>query len=77
MEFPEYLLADNTDNPEDIFVVHTRFPRFIINLRNDELEWLEEFEKADEKELREQTENFIHQATAFYDREVKRYHNQE
>lgn len=75
MEFPEYLLGDNTDHPDDIFIIHTQFPRFIINLRNDEVEWLEEFEKADEEELQEQTENYIREASAFYDREVERYDN--
>ena len=73
MEIPEFLMGDNTDYPEDIFIIHTQFPRFIINLKNDEIEWLEEFEKIDEEELVEQTANFIKEATAFYDREVERY----
>lgn len=76
MEIPEYLIGDNTDYPEDIFVVHTRFPRFIINLKNDEIEWLEEFQKGDLKELPEQIEHYIKEATSFYDREIKRYQNQ-
>ncbi len=75
MEFPEYILGDNTDYPDDIFIIHTQFPRFIINLRNDEVEWLEEFEKADEEELEAQTENYIREASEFYDREVERYNN--
>jgi len=73
MEFPKFLLGDNTDYPTAIFVVHTEFPRFIINLENDEVEWLEEFSKEDEKELEEEAENLIVAATAFYDREVARY----
>ncbi len=44
MEFPKYLLGDNSDYPTAIFVIHTEFPRFIINLENDEVEWLEEFD---------------------------------
>jgi hypothetical protein len=54
-------------------MVFTEFPRFIINLENDEVEWLEEFSKEDEKELEEETESLIEAATAFYDREVARY----
>lgn len=73
MEFPKFLLGYNTDYPTAIFVVHTEFPRFIINLENDEVEWLEEFSKEDEKELEEEAENLIEAATAFYDREVSRY----
>ncbi|MDF4202446.1 hypothetical protein PXD56_05755 [Maribacter sp. SA7] len=73
MEFPKFLLGDNTDYPTAIFVVHTEFPRFIINLEDDEVEWLEEFSKEDEKELEDEAENLIKAATAFYDREVSRY----
>ncbi len=73
MEFPRFLLGDNTDYPEAIFVVHTEFPRFIINLQDDEVEWLEDFDKNDEEELKNETENLIREASEFYDREVERY----
>jgi len=73
MEFPKYLLADNTDYPEAIFVVHTQFPRFIINLQDDEVEWLEDFDAHDEEELASEAETLIEEASAFYDREVARY----
>ncbi|SHF48594.1 hypothetical protein SAMN05444483_101292 [Salegentibacter echinorum] len=73
MEIPKFLLGDNTDFPTAVFVVHTDFPRFIINLENDEVEWLEEFDQQDEDELKNETENLIKEASAFYDREVTRY----
>ncbi|MBT8256002.1 MAG: hypothetical protein KJO23_05605 [Bacteroidia bacterium] len=73
MNLPEYLLADNTDHPNAIFVVHTQFPRFVINLENDEVEWLEEFDQHDQKELETEMENYIREATKFYDREIARY----
>ena len=73
MEFPKFLLGDNTDYSDAIFVIHTEFPRFIINLENDEVEWLEDFDKADEEELANEAESLIQQANDFYDREVTRY----
>ncbi|WP_298472590.1 hypothetical protein [uncultured Maribacter sp.] len=73
MEFPKFLLGDNTDYPTAIFVVHTEYPRFIINLEDDEVEWLEDFTKEDEKELEEEAETLIAEASSFYDREVARY----
>ena len=73
MELPKFLLADNTDHPEAIFIVHTQFPRFIINLENDEVEWMEEFSPEDETELEAEAESLIEAATAFYDREISRY----
>ena len=73
MELPKFLLGDNTDYPEGIFIIHTEYPRFIINLEDDAVTWLEEFSKEDEEELAAEAENLIEAATAFYDREVARY----
>tara|TARA_R110002051_G_scaffold63030_2_gene114792 strand:+ start:387 stop:614 length:228 start_codon:yes stop_codon:yes gene_type:complete len=73
MDFPKFLLGDNTDYPTAIFVVHTEYPRFIINLEDDEVEWLEDFTKEDEQDLESEAETLIEQATAFYDREIARY----
>ncbi|WP_053991826.1 hypothetical protein [Mangrovimonas sp. TPBH4] len=73
MELPKFLLGDNTDFPEAIYIVHTDFPRFIINLENDDIEWLEEFDEHDQKEVEAEIENLINAATDFYDREVERY----
>jgi len=75
MELPKFILGDNTDFPNAIFVIHTGFPRFIINLENDEIEWLEEFDLQDEKELLAETEHVINEASKFYDREVSVYTN--
>ena len=73
MVFPKFLLGDNTDFSDAIFIVHTEFPRCIINLQNDEIEWLEDFDAQDQKELETETQNMIKEASDFYDREVARY----
>ncbi|GFZ78356.1 hypothetical protein GCM10011531_04870 [Aquaticitalea lipolytica] len=73
MELPKFILGDNTDFPDAIYIIHTDFPRFILNLENDDVEWLEEFDDHDEKELESEVENLIQQATDFYDREIARY----
>jgi len=75
MTLPKFILGDNTNFPEAIFVIHTEFPRFIINLENDEVEWLEEFDKEDQKELEDETETAIEEASKFYDSEVAQYKN--
>ena len=73
MKIPKFLLGDNTDHPDAIYVVHTEYPRFIINLENDEVEWLEEFAPEDRKELEQEAAQLIADAAEFYDREVSRY----
>lgn len=73
MEMPKFLIGDNTDTPDALFVVHTEFPRFIINLADDQVEWLEEFGAEDLKELEDEMAHCIEQASVFYDREMTRY----
>lgn len=75
MQLPKFILGDNTDFPEAMFIIHTEFPRFIINLENDDIEWLEEFDDEDQKELENEMENLIQAANDFYDREISRYEN--
>lgn len=73
MNLPKFLLGDNTETPEEIFVLHTEFPRFVINLKDDEIEWFEDFKGEDQKELEDITASLIEEASAFYDREMERY----
>jgi hypothetical protein len=75
MELPKFILGDNTDFPNAIFVIHTDFHRFIINLETDNVEWLEDFDTQDEEDLLSETETAIREATQFYDKEVSTYDN--
>ena len=75
MELPKFILGDNTQFPTAIYVIHTEFPRFIINLETDEVEWFEDFDTQDEEELLSEMETAIKEATAFYDSEVSTYDN--
>ena len=72
MELPKFILGDNTDYEEDIFIVHLDYPRCIINLLNDEVEWLEEPEGS-EAELSIAGAELVEEASRFYDREMERY----
>ncbi|HSQ47619.1 MAG TPA: hypothetical protein VLM44_11965 [Lutibacter sp.] len=76
MNLPKFLLGDNTDYSDAIFVVHTEFPRFVINLVDDEIEWLEDLEGDDASELAEMVSGLMEEATAFYDREMERYESE-
>ena len=73
MELPKFLLGDNTDFPEDIFIIHLDYPRFIINLQADEVEFMEEAADLDEAALNSEMEGLIVLANEFYDREIKLY----
>ncbi len=70
---PEFLIADNSAYPDAVFVVHTQFPRFILDLSTDNLEWWETFSKEDKESATEEIAQWIEQATAFYDDEINQY----
>jgi len=73
MKLPRFLTADNSDHQEDNFVIHTEYPRFIINLVNDEIEWLEDFTIDNQAEFTNLVAELIDDATAFYDKELAFY----
>lgn len=73
MQLPKFVLADNTDHLDDIFIIHLEFPRFIINLNTDEIEFLESIEESEEAEVEAEMEALVVQAGEFYEREMERY----
>lgn len=73
MNLPRFILGDHSDYPEDIFVIHTVYPRFIINLKDDDIKFLEPIAKEDQSELEEEMIRLIKEATDFYDAEMTKY----
>jgi len=71
MEAPKFLIADSSTLQDEIFVLHTEYPRFLLNVSNDEILWLEEFGKEDQDELEKITEELIEEALAFFDTEIE------
>jgi len=73
MDLPKFLLADNSNFPEDIFVLHTEFPRFLINLKDDEIEWFEDLSGEREEDIAGEVSNLIEAASKFYDEQIEEY----
>lgn len=69
-ELPKFLLADNSLYDDNLFVVHTEYPRFILNVVNDDLHWFEEFDIDDKSMLEIESELLIKEAFDFYDSEI-------
>jgi hypothetical protein len=70
MELPKFLIADNSSFEDDLFIVHTEY-RFILNVSNDEVHWLEDFDKEDEANLKAESHFLIEAAFDFYDNEME------
>jgi len=73
MKLPKYLIADHSALQDDIFVLHTEYPRFIINMSTDEVEWFDVFTEQEAKENADIIEGLISGAYDFFDSEMKNY----
>lgn len=73
MQIPKFLMGDHSDYSDAIFVIHTEYPQFIINLVDDEITWLEDLVGANAEELESETANLIEEASTFYDEQIKAY----
>ncbi|MFT4576897.1 MAG: hypothetical protein ACI9SI_001835 [Polaribacter sp.] len=71
MELPKFLLADNSNHPDDIFVLHTDYPRFLINLKDDTVEWFEDLSGESEEDVTAELAGLMDKAGEFYDAEMK------
>ena len=73
MELTEFLLADNSNYPDDIFILHTNYPRFLINLKDDQIEWFEDLTGENEEDIATELASLMDKAGAFYDKEIGQY----
>ncbi|MEY2962849.1 MAG: hypothetical protein RL754_110 [Bacteroidota bacterium] len=73
MSFPRFMVADNTDFPDAVYIVHTEFPAFVLNLEDDEVKWLDDISDENEGDLTATLEKLISEAEEFYQREVDNY----
>ena len=71
MELPKFLIADNSDFPEKIFILHTEYPRFLLDVETDDVEWFEDLTEEEEgEEFDTEVANLIELALDFYDKEM-------
>ena len=73
MDLPKFLIADSSELKDTLFVIHTSYPRFFLNVINEEIHWMEEFDKEDKLELESQTARLVEEALLFYDQEIQNF----
>ena len=78
MEIPKFLVGDNTECQDSVFIIHTESPRFILNMDTDDVKWLDDdlpelLGTDDEAELTTAISKLLAEADDFYQREIDRY----
>jgi hypothetical protein len=77
MELPKFLIADNSDFPEKIFILHTEYPRFLLDVETDDVEWFEDLTEEEGEEFDTEVANLIELALDFYDKEMSELEGEE
>lgn len=68
---PKFLIADSSQEQEKIYVVHTQYPKFILEVTEEEIEWWDEIDENEESENVNEIEKLISEAFQFYDSEME------
>jgi hypothetical protein len=68
---PQFLIADSSEQADVIYVIHTAYPRFCLDVTNEHIHWMETFEEEDAEELATTTTALVEEALAFFDREME------
>ncbi|HLV24204.1 MAG TPA: hypothetical protein VKY36_05450 [Moheibacter sp.] len=77
METPKFLIADNSEFPDKIYILHTDFPRFLLNVETEEIEFYDEIEEDPESDIETEIAELFEQAYQFFDKEMDSYDNEE
>ena len=72
MELPKFMMVDHSEHDGDIFILHTEFPRFVVNLVTEDIEWFEDISAEDENEIGVELEKLIIAADKFYESEIEK-----
>ncbi|MEZ7838686.1 MAG: hypothetical protein QMC03_07535 [Flavobacteriales bacterium] len=78
MKVPKFLVGDNTESQDTVFIIHTESPKFILNLDTDDVMWMDDdlpelLGTDDEAELTTAISELLALADEFYQREIDRY----
>ena len=72
MELSKFMMVEHSNHENDIFILHTEFPRFMVNLVTEDIEWFEDVSAEDENEMGAELEKLIIAADKFYESEVEK-----
>lgn len=73
MNIPKFLIADSSTEPEKIFILHTDFPRFLLEVDSEEIEWFDELEEEEDVDLEAEITNLLEEALEFFEKEMENY----
>ena len=77
MAIPEFLLSNNYETPDNFYIVHTLFPRFVLEVETQEIEWIDELSESSESEMYNEVEQLIKSALDFFTVQMEGFASEE
>ncbi len=72
MDTPKFLIADNSKFPNDVYIVHTEYPRFLLNVETEEIDWWDDL-RGDKDAMNTEITELIEEAFNFLETEMNSY----
>lgn len=69
MELPRFLIGYNSTLPEFAYIYHNVYPRFVIEIPSEEVEWIDEPENQNDPEIINELTQLVQEALDFFDSE--------
>jgi len=69
MELPRFLIGYNSEWPDHAYIYHNVYPRFVIEIPSEEVEWIDIPEKQEDPEILNELTHLVQEALDFFDTE--------
>lgn len=73
MEIPKFLIADSSEKPDKIYILHAEYPRFLLDVESDDLEWFDIPEEEPDVDLESEISELLELAYKFFDKEMESF----
>lgn len=77
MQTPKFLLADNSVFPNKLYIIHTDFPRFLLDVETEEIDWFDDLEEDSEVDLQTEIADLLELAFDFFEQEMNSYQDED
>lgn len=77
MQTPKFLLADNSAFPNKLYIIHTDFPRFLLDVETEEIDWFDDLEEDSEVDLQTEIADLLELAFDFFEQEMNSYQDED
>lgn len=74
MDVPKFLMGDNTQFGDSLYIIHTQSPAFIMDVDSEDIKFLDDsIADENDQDAANEIADLVEEALAFYDKEIEAY----